>query len=171
MNDDLRLRPVRVENEPVALSGQEAMEPEGFSFLLGRDASAPWSQYVQTLKDRRCGINVVDGWVPSTFLFAVVGEQVVGRVSIRHELNEHLSTVGGHIGFGVLPQFRRRGYATEIFRQALVIARSLGIDRVLVTCDDDNVASAKTIDRCGGVFETTVFNDHEGVTKRRYWID
>lgn len=168
--NDLRLRPVRLEDEPAALAGQEAMKTDGFSFLLGHDELAPWDRYVQTLNDRRCGRSVVEGWVPSTFLFAVVSDELVGRVSIRHELNEYLATIGGHIGYGVLPQFRRRGYATDILRQSLVIARSLGIDSVLVTCDDDNIASAKTIERCGGVFESTIVATDDGVTKRRYWI-
>jgi len=71
----------------------------------------------------------------------------------------------------VLPQFRRRGYATEILRQALVMARSLGIDRVLVTCDDDNVDSAKVIENCGGVLENVTAGRDGSVPKRRYWVE
>ena len=67
------------------------------------------------------------------------------------------------------PQHRRRGYGTEILGQSLVVARAAGVDRVLVTCDDDNVGSAAVIERCGGVLES-VIDGSDGVAKRRYWI-
>jgi predicted acetyltransferase len=93
-----------------------------------------------------------------------------GRVSIRHELNEFLTNFGGHIGYGVRPAYRRRGYASEILTQALIIARAEGIDRVLITCDQQNTASAKIIEAHGGVLED-VRPDPAGPPKRRYWIE
>lgn len=99
----------------------------------------------------------------------MVGSDIVGRVSIRHELTPFLADVGGHIGYGVRPGYRRRGYAGEILRQALVIARAEGVDQVLVTCDDDNIASSQAIERHGGVLED-VRVAQNGVRKRRYWI-
>lgn len=106
----------------------------------------------------------------STFLIADVDGVIVGRTSIRHELNAYLLREGGHIGFGVLPAHRGRGYATEILRQSLVVAHAVGIDRVLVTCDEDNAASIATIERCGGELEGVVPTEH-GPPKRRYWVD
>lgn len=108
--------------------------------------------------------------LPATFLVAVVGNELVGRVSVRHELNDFLANFGGHIGYGVRPGYRRRGYAGEIFRQALIIARSEGIDRVLITCDANNAASATVIERNGGALQD-VRDDPNGPPKRRYWID
>ena len=109
--------------------------------------------------------------MPAAQLCADVNGEIVGRVSIRFQLNKELERFGGHIGFGVLPAYRQRGYATEILRQGLVIARGEGLTRVLIICDDDNLASARTIEKCGGVLEAVV-TDEDDVTKiRRYWID
>ena len=91
-------------------------------------------------------------------------------MSIRYELNDFLAAYGGHIGYAVRPAYRRRGFASEILRQALIIIRAHGVDRVLVTCDEDNLGSAKAIERQGGVLEDTRV-DPDGIRKRRYWID
>ena len=92
--------------------------------------------------------------VRSDQLVAVVDGEIVGRVSVRFELNDYLLEHGGHVGYGVAPAHRAQGYATEILRQALVILRAEGVERVLVTCDDDNVASARVIEKNGGVLES-----------------
>jgi predicted acetyltransferase len=166
----LRLRPLQLRDEPVFLAAHRAMEAEQFPFGLGYEPGMAWSQYLDRLHASRIGVDLPAGFVPSTFLAADVGGEIVGRTSIRHELNEYLAREGGHIGYAVLAEHRRRGYATEILRQSLVIARAVGVDRVLVTCDDDNVASATVIERCGGVFDSLV-DSREGPPKRRYWID
>jgi predicted acetyltransferase len=124
---------------------------------------------VQAQEDRRRGLRLPTDRVPATFLVAFEGEELVGRVSIRHVLNEFLAHVGGHIGYAVRPRHRGRGHATEILRQALIVARSLGIDDVLVTCDEPNAASVAVIERARGVLED-VRVDSDGVPKRRYWI-
>lgn len=90
--------------------------------------------------------------VPATMLWWVEGSEWLGRVSIRHELNATLRDVGGHIGYSVRPGARRRGHATAILAASLPVARGLGIDPALVTCDPDNVASRRTIQACGGQF-------------------
>lgn len=91
---------------------------------------------------------------------------------IRHELNDFLLRIGGHIGYTVVPEFRRRGYATEMLRQSLAIARQrFELTRVLVTCDDNNVGSMRTIEKNGGVLENVVTGPDLDTPKRRYWID
>jgi predicted acetyltransferase len=105
-----------------------------------------------------------DGYVPSTTLWWVDGEDYLGRIAIRHRLTAQLCEVGGHIGYGVRPSARRRGYATAMLRAALPVARALGIESALVTCDVDNVASRKVIERNGGVLE-----DRRG-DKLRFWV-
>jgi predicted acetyltransferase len=166
----LRLRPLSDVDEDQARLAHEELAREGFPFLLDWDPAQPWSHYVRLLRRHHCGIDLRPGWVPGTFLAAVVGVDLVGRVSVRHTLNAYLAEVGGHIGYGVRPAYRGRGYATEILRQALIVARAEGVDRVLVTCDDTNAASAGAITRCGGVLED-VHVDAGGRPTRRYWID
>ena len=168
----LRLRPLRPDDEAAFRAGHEEMAAaDDFPFGLGLEPGLPWAQYLRILADNRAGVNLPDGHVPSTFLVADVDGQIVGRVSIRHELNDYLRAEGGHIGYGVLPAYRRRGYATEILRQALIVARSLGIDRVLVTCDDDNLASIKAIESCGGKLDSVLPAEPGIPAFRRYWID
>lgn len=160
---------MRVSDEEQARAAQAELAPDDFPFLLAWDPDEPWSAYLEHVQAYRRGVELPAGWVPSTFLVAEVAGELVGRVSIRHELNDYLANFGGHVGYGVRPQYRRRGYATETLRQALVIARAEGIDRVLVTCDEDNPASAGVIERVGGVLED-VRVEPGGVARRRYWI-
>jgi predicted acetyltransferase len=167
----LRLRPLGPHDEAAFRAGQDAMAAEGHSFGLGLQPGTTWADYLRVLADARAGANLPDHLVPSTFLVADVDGHVVGRVSIRHHLNELLRLEGGHIGYCVLPQSRRRGYATEILRQALIVARSIGIDRVLVTTDDDNVASIKVIEANGGKLDAVRPATGTVPPHRLYWID
>jgi predicted acetyltransferase len=106
-------------------------------------------------------------------LAAVVGDDIVGRASLRFELNEFFAQKGGHVGYGVAPAHRRQGYATEILRESLIILRAEGIEHVLVTCDDNNLGSVRVIEHNGGVLESVVPFEVDGknVGLRRYWID
>jgi predicted acetyltransferase len=94
-----------------------------------------------------------DGIVPATTYFAFVGDRIVGTIQIRHKLNDYLLKFGGHIGYGVLPSERRKGYATEMLRLALDKCKTLGIEKALITCDKHNIASARIILKNQGVLE------------------
>jgi len=166
----LRLRPLRLDDEAAFLAAHDEMETEDFIFGLGYERGMPWRNYVDRMAAWPEGIDLPYGFVPTTFLVADVGGEIVGRSSIRHELNEFRAHEGGHIGYCVLAQHRRRGYATEILRQSLEIVRSVGVERVLVTCDDDNVGSATVIERSGGVFDSLAESRDDGKPVRRYWI-
>ena len=104
------------------------------------------------------------GRVPNTHFWVAEGDELVGYLHLRHELNEWLLDQGGHIGYSVRPSRRRQGHATRALALGVRRAHELGIERVLVTCDDDNAGSRATIERCGGMLE-----DVRG-EKRRYWI-
>jgi predicted acetyltransferase len=167
----LRLRPLRPEDEPAFRAGHVAMAAEGHVFGLGYAPDLPWDVYLKSREDHRAGRSLRGRFVPSTFLVAEADGELVGRSSIRHVLNEFLLREGGHIGYAVLPEHRRRGYATEILRQSLIVARSIGIDRVLVTCDNDNAGSIRAIEANGGVLENIIELDSFPAGVRRYWID
>jgi predicted acetyltransferase len=166
----LRLRPLRLDDEDEAVRAHGELAADGFPFLLDWDPDDRWAAYVHRCAEQRRGRALPAGWVPSTFLAAVLDGRLVGRISVRHELNAFLASYGGHIGYCVRPADRGRGLAGEILRQGLVVARAEGVDRVLVTCDADNVASARVIEANGGVLED-VRDDPAGPPKRRYWID
>ena len=111
-----------------------------------------------------------EGLVPDStfFCFDEKRNLMVGAVNIRHDLNDYLLKYGGHIGDGIRPSERRKGYATEMIRLALEECRKLGLTRVLMTCDKNNIGSAKSIIRNGGILENEVLE--KGVIKQRYWI-
>ncbi len=109
--------------------------------------------------------------VPATTLFCMDVDRniFVGAVNIRHYLNEALLLNGGHIGDGIRPSERRKGYATKMIGLALKECRSLGISKVLMVCDKENIGSAKSIMKNGGVLENELLID--GIIEQRYWID
>jgi len=110
--------------------------------------------------------------VPATQFIAVreSDNRIVGMLQVRHYFNDNLREWGGHIGYSVRPSERRKGYAKEMLRRSLDFCRSLGLDKVLVTCLEDNEGSRKTIVANGGVFERTTFEPEDQVTLERYWI-
>ena len=110
------------------------------------------------------GTHVPEGYVPCSYRWVVEGHRVVGTIAVRHELNDVLLQGGGHIGYAVEPGSRRRGVASAALGEALRLAAAQGIDPVLVTCEADNVASARTIESAGGILE----DERAGL--RRYWV-
>jgi predicted acetyltransferase len=124
-----------------------------------------FAEYVSWLRDQALEESPrPEGYVPCTTLWWVSGDDYLGRLAIRHRLTPRLLNAGGHIGYDVRPSARRRGHATAMLAAALPIAAGLGIDRVLVTCDEDNTGSRKVIEANNGVLE-----DQRG-DLLRYWV-
>jgi predicted acetyltransferase len=133
---------------------------------------ASFDGYVAKLLAAAKGIGIPPGFLPhSTFWLIDERREILAISNLRHGLTQSLLRYGGHIGYGVRPSARRKGYATETLRRTLRHARDLGIAKVRLTCDKDNVASANTILRNGGQFDDEEFMpEHQRVTVR-YWID
>lgn len=132
---------------------------------------AGFRDYVKKKLDNSKGINVSAGYVPATEYWLVDGDEYIGRVSIRHTLNENLKKLGGHIGYTIRPSKRKMGYGTKILALALVEAKKLGIKKALVTCDKDNLGSVKIIEKNGGILEDEIPQGEEKSARLRYWIE
>lgn len=104
----------------------------------------------------------------STYWLVDQENQILGVSNIRHELNENLRKLGGHIGYGITPSCRRKGNATLILKLSLIEARKMGIGDVLVSCHADNIGSAKSITNNGGEIDEEF--EHEGKVLQNYWI-
>lgn len=130
---------------------------------LSREALAP--EIERLLAEADPATQLPDDWVNCTYLWITDGDEFIGYLAIRHELNDFLLEEGGHIGYAVRPARRRQGHATRALGLSLDESRNLGLERVLVTCDDDNEPSRRTIERNGGILE-----DVRGI-KRRYWLE
>lgn len=165
----LTLRPLTLADEEEFQAARENMaQSDDWMFALNYEPGIPWSDYLELHQNIRLGVRVPDGMVRAAFLVADVDGVIVGRSSIRFALNKFLLHEGGHIGYGVLDEHRSNGYATEILRQSLILSRNEGVDPALLCCDDDNVASATVIERCGGRLENIVEGAAGAV--RRYWV-
>jgi predicted acetyltransferase len=168
----LILRVPSAADEAVLRLAHRELESDGHpGFLLHgyTGDESDFREYLLNLEKFSAGRELPEAMVQDDFLIAEVEGEIIGRISIRHTLNDFLFNYGGHIGYMVRPAFRRRGYASEMLRQALLVAKELGIDAVLLTCNDDNLGSIKVIEKHGGQLEDKV--DENGKLLRRYWIN
>ncbi|KOR90220.1 GNAT family N-acetyltransferase [Paenibacillus solani] len=144
---------------------QEDMVP----WVIARDPG-DFDDMLQFLNNNEQGINIPEGWVKdSTYWLVTEANRVVGAVNIRHQLNEKLFNAGGHIGYGIRPSDRQKGYATQLLSLALEKTKDLSINKVLVVCDADNTGSKKTILKNGGIQDTD-YIEEDGNIVNRFWI-
>ena len=137
----------------------------------GLDRFSSIEIWFEELKKRSCEDTVPKGLVPSSTYLAVREKDnyIVGMIDIRHYLNEYLTQVGGHIGYGVRKTERNKGYAKQMLKLALEKCKELKIKKVLITCDEDNIASEKVILSVNAKLED--IRNVDGENKKRFWID
>ncbi|PEJ07341.1 GNAT family N-acetyltransferase [Bacillus wiedmannii] len=139
-------------------------------WVISKDPSN-FPAMIQELLDAHNGINLPESWVPDSTYWLVTDEnKIVGAVNIRHSLTEHLFNAGGHIGYGIRPSERRKGYATKLLKLSLEKTKELNITKALVVCDAVNTASEKTILHNGGLRDDD-FIEEDGNVVRRFWIE
>ena len=127
--------------------------------------------WLEELKMKSSEDTIPEGLVPSTTYLAVreIDNYIVGMIDIRHYLNEFLTQVGGNIGYDVRKSERNKGYAKQMLKLALEKCKDLKMKKVLITCDEDNIASEKVILSANAKFED--ISSLEGKNKKRFWIE
>jgi predicted acetyltransferase len=125
--------------------------------------------YLDWVKQEREQVGVIEERVPQTTYWIVWEDKLaVGKLSLRHQLTPKLEKLGGHIGYEVRPSFRRRGIATQALALGLEKARGIGLETVVITCDDDNPGSIGALERNGGLLEETYRLSGRDKAVRRY---
>ena len=174
MNDFILMRPTAAYADQIRELRQEFLDAGSSMDGMGplRRMEDPEAYIARCVRDEDPN-QIPANRVPATqFLFIRKEDnRLVGMIQVRHYFNEHLAQYGGHIGYSVHPDERRKGYAKWMLAHVLPEAMKLGLNRVLVTCDEDNEASRRTILKNGGVFDRNTWLEDEKQTVSRYWID
>jgi predicted acetyltransferase len=155
---------VRAALEEFAAEGREEE-------LGGLEHYAAFVSYVEALHALARGDGLPREWVAGSTFWLVEDDEFVGKVDVRHVLNDALRRRGGHVGYAIRPSMRRRGRGMSALTLVLPECVRLGLDRVLVTCDATNEASRMIIERNGGRLEDAVQAEGRDVPTLRYWID
>ena len=134
-------------------------------------AEISFDDFLKRMRERETDKVREKGLVPATLYFLVDEKnKICGALDIRHELNEYLEKFGGHIGYGIAPSERKKGYGKIQLKLGLEKAKKIGLKKVLITCDDNNVSSARTIEACGGIYNDTLA-DAEANRIKRYFVE
>ncbi len=152
-----------------AINEYEENNVTEYSFFAGNQ------EYVlKRIADYESGANLPSHYVKATYLWLIDNDEFIGEVSIRHTLTDDLLRFGGNIGYGIRCSYHNKGFGTKILELALNYAKTkLNLKKVLVTCNDINVASSRVIEKNGGKLQDKVKNIIDGIEilTRRYWIE
>ena len=135
------------------------------------EKTEPYDKWLERLEKNSDEKTVVPGWVTSSTFFVIRknDSKIIGMIDIRHHLNTFLAEYGGHIGYGVCPTERGKGYGTQILQLGLEYCEKIGLAKMMVACYKENEASNKIIRTCGGVFEREVLYT-DGKIVQVFWI-
>ena len=146
-------------------SGTETIH--GYFIEMG----TPFEEIYETLNHWAKGEALPDGWVPNTTWFWQSAGVIKGVINLRHRLTPALEAFGGHIGYAVAPSHRRQGISTAMLGAVLPHCKAMGIERVLVSCDEKNIGSVRTIEANEGVLHRAEWDEAAQRTSRFYWIE
>lgn len=167
----LLIRPLTPSDESAFFAGMKLWSEKDLGwYTFSWKSGMPYQDMLMILDDELHGRNMAPGRVPHTMLYAFLDGQIIGRVSIRHELNDFLLRRGGHIGYSVAEAYRRKGYATALMQAGMNYCKTLGLAEILVTCDDENMPSWKIIEKFNARLENKIIDEVENKTIRRYWV-
>jgi predicted acetyltransferase len=139
-------------------------------WVIGKDPT-DFQEMIRFLLDSEKGENLPKNRVPDTTFWLINdNKKVIGVVNIRHRLTKRLFNCGGHIGYGIRPSERQKGYATRLLSLSIEKAKELGIEKVLVVCDESNIGSEKTIINNDGIPDTDYIEEDGNIVKR-FWIE
>ncbi|GLI57909.1 acetyltransferase [Propionigenium maris DSM 9537] len=141
------------------VNGEEA------GFMMDQVSEEDFLEFLKKRHDEARGIDLKPGRVPQTIYWFYAEERPVGIIKVRRTLTDHLLKRGGNIGYYIRKDYRRAGYGRKMLGMCLEILRNEGMDKILITCDEDNRGSQGVIRLNGGVLENSV----EGT--RRYWVE
>ena len=172
MGEEIKLVEPSIEYKDSYLSAlKERVEQGEISDTVIAEPGDDFAGFVQRLKDEAQGLNMKPGRVPQTTYWIIDQDGFVGRISVRHELNEQLLKWGGNIGYIIRPSKRKKGYGTKALELVLPKVRDLGLKKVMLDCLSTNTASKKIIEANGGILEKEVPGEDGKSSKLVYWIN
>jgi predicted acetyltransferase len=141
------------------------------SYDLYIKAEGNFEEFVNDLIDFSKGINIPEGWVPcSSFWLLDDSGEVVGVIRIRHCADNDYLQMIGHIGYEIKSSHRKEGYGSKILELGLIEARKLGLEKVLITCNEDNIASRRIIEKFNGQYKKFFIDDESGKNVLQYEV-
>jgi len=147
------------------------MQANELRYQFAFEENFDFGVYIEKLRDNSKAEKIKPGYVPTTTFWLIDDHgKILGVSRLRHYLMPHLEIEGGNIGYDVPPSERMKGYGTILLEHTLLKAKEMGIKRVLITCDSDNIGSAKIIQNNGGIYENESISTESGKSVSRYWI-
>ncbi|MGD1889491.1 MAG: GNAT family N-acetyltransferase [Cyclobacteriaceae bacterium] len=144
-------------------------QEDSFFRAFGRPLTV--DQYIKLTEKHAQKKDLPQGWVPYATFWLVDEDEFIGELHFRYVLTNYLRNYGGHIGYTIRPSMRNKGYGKQLLALALPKIQELGYSKVLVTCDETNIASKKIIEANGGAFHQANAQGKNMPQKLLYWID